>query len=883
MAVPAGTAPSARGWVVTTRADLSAGYDFILDRFQVEAIDAIDADRHVVVAAPTGSGKTVVAEYAIERSRRRQQRSFYTAPMKALSNQKYRDLVDRYGTDDVGLLTGDNVVNPEATIVVMTTEVLRNMIYAQSDALDDLGTVILDEVHFLQDAYRGPVWEEVMIHAPAGVRLVCLSATISNAGELADWIETVRGPTNAIVETRRPVSLTSHYLVGDRTNDRIHLLPIFVGGQANSAAAKLDSQAERWSGARRRSGDRGPAPRRRLYPPGRVETVNLLHSHEMLPAIYFIFSRNQCAEAARTCFEAGIRFTDGKERTRITEIVEARLGQLDRDDLEVLGYDTFVAQLEAGIAAHHAGMVPPFKEVVERCFVEGLVKVVFATETLAVGINMPARTVVIEKLTKFTGEHHEFLTPGDYTQLTGRAGRRGLDDAGQALVLWSPFVRFEQVATLAASRMFHLRSVFRPTYNMVSNLVASYRPDEARHLLSLSFAQYQADRDVVRIEARLERKRSELDELLERAESPYGDVWAYRRRPDRRPGADGVEEALAGLRPGEVIWINQGKYAGPAVVAATAHRAKGLKVSVVTAQAALLHLTAVNFTEAPQAAAAVVLPDGYAPQRPQYRRDVARRLADLDLTRPAKRKDRSAAASDPIEADPELRQRLRAAGQAERTRREIENLTSRLGERTSSLALEFDRVLAVLDDYGYVDLGGEHDEWSLTEAGTMLARLFHESELLVAECLRAGVFDGLSPAELAGLVSVFVYEHRSPDDPPLPWFPSGEFKVRWRQIERISVALASREHQANLAVHRPPDPTFVALAFAWVAGEGFAEVIGEEDLSGGDFVRTMKQLVDLLRQIGQVAPSDVLRRTARRAATDAFRDVVADASLAGDE
>ena len=230
--------------------------------------------------------------------------------------------------------------------------------------------------------------------------------------------------------------------------------------------------------------------------------------------------------------------------------MDARLGQLDRDDLDVLGYDTFVAQLEAGIAAHHAGMVPPFKEVVERCFVEGLVKVVFATETLAVGINMPARTVVIEKLTKFTGEHHEFLTPGDYTQLTGRAGRRGLDDAGQALVLWSPFVRFEQVATLAASRMFHLRSVFRPTYNMVSNLVASYRPDEATHLLSLSFAQYQADRDVVRIEARLDRKRSELRHSIARAESPYGDVWAYRTRSDRKAGADGVEEALAAPSPG---------------------------------------------------------------------------------------------------------------------------------------------------------------------------------------------------------------------------------------------------------------------------------------------------------------------------------------------
>ena len=290
--------------------------------------------------------------------------------------------------------------------------------------------------------------------------------------------------------------------------------------------------------------------RRVLYTPGRVETVELLEQRHLLPAIVFIFSRNQCDEAARSCLAAGMRLTNGAERERIREIVDARLDGLADEDLDVLGYGQFLAQLEAGIAAHHAGMVPAFKEAVEACFIEGLIKVVFATETLAVGINMPARTVVIEKLTKFTGDHHEMLTAGEYTQLTGRAGRRGIDEQGHAIVLWSPFVPFDQVATLAASRTFHLRSAFRPTYNMAANLVGTYTSEQAHHLLNLSFAQYQSDRDVVRIEARLERVRANLAVAREQAVSPYGDIWDYRRALDEIRGAPPRARRRRGRRHG---------------------------------------------------------------------------------------------------------------------------------------------------------------------------------------------------------------------------------------------------------------------------------------------------------------------------------------------
>ena len=269
--------------------------------------------------------------------------------------------------------------------------------------------------------------------------------------------------------------------------------------------------------------------RRRLFAPTRLDIVERLDSERMLPAIFFIFSRNQCDEAAKSCVAAGVRLTTAEEREQIRDIANARLTGLEPADLAVLGYAQFLAQLESGVAAHHAGMVPPFKEVVESCFMQGLIKVVFATETLAVGINMPARTVVMEKLTKFTGEHHAMLTPGEYTQLTGRAGRRGIDDLGHAVVVWNPFVSFEQVANLAASRWFHLTSAFRPTYNMAVNLVRAYSSEQAHHLLNLSFAQYQADADIVRLERRLERRQAQLLELQEQSQSPYGDIDEYRR------------------------------------------------------------------------------------------------------------------------------------------------------------------------------------------------------------------------------------------------------------------------------------------------------------------------------------------------------------------
>jgi ATP-dependent RNA helicase HelY len=441
-----------------------ARYPFALDRFQEEAIQALSAGESVLVAAPTGSGKTVVAEYAVERALEHDGKAFYTTPLKALSNQKFGDFVARYGAAKVGLLTGDNAINSEAPIVVMTTEVLRNMLYEKSPTLNGLVSVVMDEVHYLQDPYRGAVWEEVLIHLPLSVSVVCLSATISNAEEFGEWIGTLRGPTRVVIEERRPVPLEHHYLVGHD----LHPMHVEQDGHSipNPYIVSLDREEVRYKTfTRRGSGStqyqRIPRPReghRRVYVPRREEVVEVLAAEGLLPAIYFVFSRAGCERSVEWLTRAGIRLTDPGESERIREFAEMRAAWIDHDDLVTLGFYDFLEALTAGIAAHHAGMLPVFKETVEELFEQGLVKVVFATETLSLGINMPAKSVVIEDLWKFQGERHELLTPGEYTQLTGRAGRRGIDDVGHAIVLFQRQVPFERVASLASTRTYELSS-----------------------------------------------------------------------------------------------------------------------------------------------------------------------------------------------------------------------------------------------------------------------------------------------------------------------------------------------------------------------------------------------------------------------------------------
>jgi ATP-dependent RNA helicase HelY len=868
-----------------------ASRPFPLDAFQRRALDAIDDGRSVVVAAPTGSGKTVVAEYAIATALDGGGKAFYTTPLKALSNQKFGDLSRAYGAERVGLLTGDNSINGTASVVVMTTEVLRNMIYAGSSTLDGLRFVVLDEVHYLQDPYRGAVWEEVIIHLPPEVRVVCLSATVSNAEEFAAWVETVRGETAPVIEERRPVRLEHLYLVGERGGDRVHLLPTFVIRDAdlrpNPEAARLDSTGGRPDRGRGR-------PRRRLRTPRRVEITEVLSERGMLPAITFVFSRAGCDQAVAQCVAGGLRLTTGDERGEIRRIAEAHTDALTDEDLEVLRYGEWVTGLEAGLAAHHAGMVPPMKEAVEEAFAAGLVKMVFATETLSLGINMPARSVVIEKLSKFTGERHEFLTPGEYTQLTGRAGRRGIDDVGYAVVCWSPFVPFDQVAALASRRTYALRSSFRPTYNMAANLVQRYPADIAHHLLNLSFAQFQTDRDVVGLERQLERAREQLARHRDASRRGPGDVEEYRRlssaldaeRRTRR-GTRRTADAVDRLRPGDVL-VRGGRHGRVAVLGHERSRRGAPRVLALTEGRDLVRLSADDFDEAPQPVAHIELPLPYAPRNSAFRRDVADRLRRVRLRdghgdgrhpvpEAAKISDLEAqVAAHPVATDRERDARVEAAASADRLERDVARLERRVRGRSESLARQFDRVLRVLEAWGYVE------DWSLTEWGAVLANLYTETDLAVAESMREGLLDGLGAPELAAIVSCFTFERRGPDGgarlPPEQW-PTRELATRWRGIDRIARDLNHNEDDAGLPETRAPDPGFVPYAYEWVAGGDLADLLADDDeMTGGDFVRHVKQCIDLLRQIGDVAPVPATAEAARAAADACFRGVIAASS-----
>ncbi|HLY34219.1 MAG TPA: DEAD/DEAH box helicase, partial [Jatrophihabitantaceae bacterium] len=557
-------------------------YPFALDEFQAQACEALEDGFGVLVCAPTGAGKTVVGEFAVHLALASGQKCFYTTPIKALSNQKYNDLVERHGAARVGLLTGDNSVNANAPVVVMTTEVLRNMLYVGSTSLADLGYVVMDEVHYLGDRFRGAVWEEVIIHLPASVRLVSLSATVSNAEEFGDWLVSVRGETRVIVHEQRPVPLWQHMLVGTRMFD---LFASPAGDLDPADATDVDPHLRRYIDSRMRYLDPGAARRgahrglRGWRPPFRPDVVGLLDREGLLPAITFIFSRAGCDAAVRQCIAAGLWLTDEDERERVDALVDERTAAVPAEDLDVLGYWDWRDGLRRGLAAHHAGMLPAFKETVEELFVRGLVRAVFATETLALGINMPARTVVLERLSKFNGETHADITPGEYTQLTGRAGRRGIDVEGHAVVVWGPELEPARVAGLASTRTYPLRSSFRPSYNMAVNLVGQMGRAEARNLLESSFAQFQADRSVAGLVRQIKSNENKAREHAEKMQCDRGDFAEYmdlrKRLSERetqvaregsRARRGAVAAALEALQPGDVIRVPSGRRAGLAVV-----------------------------------------------------------------------------------------------------------------------------------------------------------------------------------------------------------------------------------------------------------------------------------------------------------------------------
>jgi superfamily II RNA helicase len=697
------------------RQEFIEGLGFGLDPFQLDAIEAVDKRVNVLVSAPTGSGKTLIANYAIGRELDREQRTFYTTPLKALSNQKYHELCERYGADRVGLLTGDTSINRTAPIVVMTTEVLRNMLLTESNQLTLLGLVVLDEVHYLQDPYRGGVWEEVLILTPESVRFVALSATIGNADFLGEWLTEVRGPTTVIVERTRPIVLHNHLAVVRRGQPGAEIHDLLDGSRLSNDARRIDSlmkSTRKFRPGPKWHGPKSSAPPPPFRAPRRSELMRALEDEDLLPVIVFIFSRAACDDAVHQLRRDGLLFTTPDERREIELIAEARLVEFSQEDLVALEYADFVDALRRGIAGHHAGMVPAFREIVETCFEANLLSVVFATETLALGINMPARSVALERFTKYSDAGRQFLTSAEYAQMTGRAGRRGLDDEGHAVVCFASDLSLQDVGRVALAPPADLHSSFRPTYNFTANLINHFDFETALEVVQRSFAQFESD---------------------------------------RRPA---------------------GK------------------------------------------------------KRPLTQMMIARRN--------------------------------------------------------------------VLEELGYAQ------GWTLSENGQLLRSLYHECDLLIAESITAGVFEGLEPAELAGLLSCFVYEskrlarseraghHVTAKKKRVHHDRLGQVRrvsiaERFQEIATIDVTIREVEERYQVPHFKEPDAHFSTIIAAWARGVTLGTVLDLADAeigqtSPGDFVRNAKQVADLCEQLGRLRHLTGVADVALDARDAVLRSVVAGAS-----
>jgi ATP-dependent RNA helicase HelY len=926
-------------------------YGFGFDDYQLEACAHVEAGSGVLVAAPTGAGKTIVGEFAVFLARQQGRKCFYTTPIKALSNQKHADLVRRYGADQVGLLTGDSSINGEAPIVVMTTEVLRNMMYADSPTLHNLGYVVMDEVHYLADRFRGAVWEEVIIGLAESVQLVALSATVSNAEEFGEWLDEVRGGPEGqgsagqgvqiVVSERRPVPLFQHVLVGKKLYDLFaDVAPTAAelpGGKAEvnpqlTTIARQESRHVRDDSRRPRgrsgkgkrtssygSGSYGGAAHssrwesgdrpRSLVTPSRFDLVEALDRAALLPAIVFIFSRVGCDAAVRQLLGSRIALTQRAEQLEIDEILTRHSSRLSPADLRAVGYETFAEALRRGIAAHHAGMLPAFKEAVEEAFVRGLTKVVFATETLALGINMPARSVVLEKLVKYNGESHADITPGEYTQLTGRAGRRGIDVEGHAVVLWQPGLDPRAVAGLASRRTYPLKSSFAPTYNMAVNLVGHVGRERARTLLEQSFAQFQTDRSVVGHARTLARNVDAIAGYWQAAHCDRGDVQGYARlsaeisrreseaararRTDRR--AEAVQSLLA-LRPGDIVRVPTGKSTGWVVVIDPGIRSTGEdpRPLVLTEDRQVRRLDPTAFPTPVSPVGRVRVGKNFNAKERTSRRNLgaafATKLAEVDLhverTR-GPRPDAEAAAEiadlraelrdHPVHSCPDRDDHRRWVERALTLERDNERAEDRISRRTNTIAAHFDKICLVLESLHYLD--GD----DVTPTGARLARIYAELDLVAAEAIRDGVFDGLSGPQLAAVLSTLVYEARRSDQGPRhPRMPdqAGEQAVSaLRQVHR-TISLVERDARLN----RGPDLDlgFAEAAYAWAAGQSLDAVLHRSGLTAGDFVRWVRQVIDFAGQIADAAGPGPLRETARQTVRSMRRGVV-DVAAGGSE
>lgn len=751
--------------------DYELSLPFDLDIFQREAFIALEADKNVLVSAPTGSGKTLVADFGIYLTKRRGLRSIYTTPIKALSNQKYRELVERYGIENIGLLTGDNSINKEAPIVVMTTEVLRNMIYEDYQKILDIGLVVMDEVHYLADRNRGVVWEEVLILLPKEIVIVALSATVSNANEIGDWLTQIRGITEVIIENRRPVPLEQYVVT------KTDIIPLFSDEEnrsINRDLVRIHQAAQSRRSVKYRKADHTSVV------PSQDNVIRQLSKNKLLPAIYFIFSRKQCDVAVENLLASKAKLNTDAEAAECDKFIKPVLNALAGEDWNLLGIDRWQAAIRRGFAAHHAGLLPVIKETTEKLFQNGLIKLVFATDTLALGINMPARSVVLDKLDKWNGESHELLSAAEYTQITGRAGRRGIDSRGASVICFSRATDPRYLSNLATNRAFELKSSFQPRYNMVCGLLEKRSVEQTEQLLEKSLAQFQAKRKVKKMVNRQQQDEEALNKYKQAAGCHLGDINEY----------------LALIK------------------------------SLAVAQ--------------------------------------KRNQPEWEVIKKAIREH-------PVHGCQDREAHLRWGERRLKLEKQLASLKRDISRDTSGIKRVFKNVLNVLEKLEYVSLIQNNN--ILSPKGELLTKIHSEQDLLFSEALNREVFSDLTPAEFASLISGLTFESRI-DHEFEYWLPTEKLNDRADELLAIYQEIVHLEDSNELNFTREPDFSFANSVYIWANGASLRKVLKVANMSAGDFVRSMKQNIDLLGQISSLEIDD-LSNSARTALKMINRGVIA--------
>ncbi len=856
-------------------ARFQAHLSFPLDTFQLEAIDLLYRGKSVLVTAPTGSGKTIVAEYAIFDALDRGLKLIYTTPLKALSNQKFRDLIEEYGESKIGLVTGDNSINPNAPIVVMTTEILRNILYQDPSRLDQVIHVVLDEVHYMNDADRGTVWEEAIIHAPQHLQLVALSATVANAPEIAAWISSIRGEIEVVEHFERPVPLRQLYFTGE------DLLPLLAkDGKGLNGELRRRQQSNR---------DAGPYRRRRadIDP---VKLARLLDKEQLLPAIDFIFSRRGCDLALQECLAADLRLVSRNEQTQIQALVD----KVVRENPTVKQTGPVTARLlkalPYGVAVHHAGLVPVLRNLVELLFQQGLVRVVFATETLAAGINMPARTTIISSLSKRTDVGHRLLTANEFMQMTGRAGRRGKDVIGHAVIVDDGFQTVQEAYAVATAPPDPIGSQFTLSYNMVLNLMRNFPWETIRDLLKRSFGQYQSNKGIVDLRRQLERQKTEvlaatvpceLKPELTETEVPLLDYenrqrafherwrrlqqWRSRYKIEK---SDQIVAQLDKAPAGTLVAFKTGKGKAP-MVGVVIQKRRGsdshhFHVLVYTngslhktTAGDILHVSkrqqAVDVPPKQLAKAARLKIYGWFKGLPQFVDDATTRAIQeeaKDLTYFAHVKAEEKAIAEE-QADlfthlchtcPILDEHMKAHANVRHLTVQIEAAEKQIARQQELYLEEFVNFTHVLSHFGHL-AGGKP-----TEAGELNAHIRATNGLLIAEVVRRGTLDALQPVEMAAVISTLIFEARRQMAVNIDGVPKG-VKAAVASVFGIATDISFTQERFGIRVPVNVEIALVPTILAWGNGADWQQVARAVDLDDGDLVRAFRQLIDLLHQL----------------------------------